>query len=197
MSDEEEPLPYTEQQMEIFNRLQERLRLSFESEYLPYYEWDLHNLLTEMGSIEGLEPKLLEVRFEKFLLTRIKQLLESNVAFNSQFKEITGWAILDQMLTITRLKEIAAVKIVKKGGRGAGLRYDVSSLLHTYFGKKILHGLSMQRRRVATKDELESIRAACSKIKLTLPEVIEPTTTEQFFSAASESDETKEEVETA
>lgn len=193
---EDDPLPYTDQQTEIFHRQLERLRLCFESEYLPYYEWELTELVPELGDIEGVELKLLEVRFEKLLLTRIKKALEISVSFNSQFKEITGWAILDQMLTITRLKEIAAVKIVKKGGRGAGLRYDITSLLHSYFGKKILHGLGMQRRRVATKDELDSIRTACAKIKLTLPEVIEPTTTEQFF-AAKDVDTDKEEAETA
>lgn len=194
MSDEESP-QYTDEQMEIFKRQAERLKTCFESEYL-HWEWNPEQLASELGDIAELEPKLLELRLEKLILTRIKQSLESNLAFNSEFKDVTGWAVLDQMLTISRLKEIAAVKIVKKGGRGAGLRYDVASLLHTYFGKKILHGLGMQRRRVATKDELETIRAACAKIKLTLPEIIEPTTTEQFFTVANPTDDTKAEAET-
>ncbi len=154
MSDDDEPLPYNDEQKEIFERQLERLRLCFESEYLPYYEWDVERLVPELGEIAELDPKLLEVRFEKLILTRIKMLLESNLAFNREFKEVTGWAILDQMLTITRLKEIAAVKIVKKGGRGAGLRYDVFELAAHLLWQEDLARLSMQRRRVARKKNL-------------------------------------------
>ena len=84
------------------------------------------------------------------------------------------------MAKIVRLKELAAVKIVKKGG-GAGLRYDITGLAATFYGKKILKSLGFVRRRVVKVDELEQLRTVCQKFKLDLPEAVEPTTTEKYF----------------
>ena len=86
-----------------------------------------------------------------------------------------------KVLAASRLKELARVKIIKRGGSG-GARYDISDLSATFYGRKILEGLSHDRRRKAlTSDEFTALQAACAKIKLTLPEAVEPTTTELFF----------------
>ena len=90
----------------------------------------------------------------------------------------------NQLLTAARIKELARAKIVKKGGRKQ-LRYDVADLAKTYFGKALLSEAGLARQKVLDKDELDKLTAACAKIKLTLPESTEPTTTEVFF------DETK------
>ena len=69
-------------------------------------------------------------------------------------------------------------------GRGPGLRYDITGLSATYYGKRILRQIDLGRRRVVDSAELEVLRKACRKIKMDLPEVVEPTTTERYFQTA-------------
>ncbi len=73
------------------------------------------------------------------------------------------------------------MRIVRRGGR-SGARYDISELAATFYGRKILAGLKFtKRRRVLDAKEFEELKVACARIKLTLPETIELTTTEKFF----------------
>ena len=132
-----------------------------------------------------LNAKMIAVRVEKEILGRTKKLLQEHPERNLDFEEKTDWKALNQILTVFRLKELSQVKITKKGGRGKGLRFDATELSRTFFGKKILKGLGLTRRRVLQADELEKVKQDCARLKLTLPEIVEPTTTEKFFSKPS------------
>lgn len=134
------------------------------------------------GSCEGVaDAAVVDARVQRALLGLVKQRLDADPAMNRRFAKATGWKILDQLLTAARLKELTRAKIVK-GGRSGGLRYDVGELADTFYGRQVLDGLGFgARRRVLDKDEYEKVRAEFAKIKLALPEAIEPTTTERFF----------------
>jgi hypothetical protein len=45
----------------------------------------------------------------------------------------------------------------------------------------LLTDAGLSRQKVLDKDELEKLQGACAKVKLVLPESVEPTTTEAFF----------------
>ena len=153
----------------------------FEDRNEAYHFFNDGRLNKEIGKVTSTDPQRVKLQVEKALLVLFKRQLTKDPNWNQRFRRQTGWAVLDQLLTVVRLQELAAAKITKKGGRGAGLRYDIGELMNTYYGKSILEGLGLKRRRVATSEELDTIRAALKKIKLELPEVIEPTTTERFF----------------
>lgn len=136
-----------------------------------------------MGETADLEPAVAEARAQKALLVWVRTRLEADPGFAKSFVDKSGLAWLDKLLTVARLKELASTKIVK-AGKSSGLRYDISGLQTTFYGRKILDGLGFAKRRTsATKEEYEQIRAACARIKLTLPETVEPTTTERFFAS--------------
>ena len=125
---------------------------------------------------------VLDVRVQKALLTIVKERLDSQPTLNQRFKPTTDWKILNQLLTIARLKELGRVKIVKKGRSSGGAGYDVDELSKTYYGRQVLSGLGFtKRRKVLDKDEFEKVRAEFAKIKIALPEAVEPTTTEKYF----------------
>jgi hypothetical protein len=130
----------------------------------------------------GAGPAVLDAQAQKTVLLEVKRLLEESPARSSEFARASGWQLLDQILAATRLRELSRVKIVKRGGRG-GLRYDVGELAQSYYGRQILESVqfNVKRRKIADKAEFEIIREACAKLKLTLPEAVEPTTTEKFF----------------
>jgi len=137
-----------------------------------------------MGPTEGLDPKLIEARAQKAALVWLKTRLDADPAANQGFVDKAGIGWLDKLLTVARLKELASVRIVKAGKSG-GLRYDIGGLGATWYGRRILDGLGFSKRRTsATKEEFASIRTACARIKLRLPESVEPTTTERFFEEA-------------
>jgi hypothetical protein len=118
---------------------------------------------------------------QKALLDLLKKRFEADPAETHGFALPTEWRRLDQLVTVFRLKELAKVRIVKRGGRG-NLRIDVGEPAATFFGRQILEGVGLgARRRVVDRQEFEKIKAECAKIKLTLPEAVEPTTTEKFF----------------
>ncbi len=143
-------------------------------------------LLPRMGACEGLDDELLDARAQKALLLVIRESLVGELAYNQHFKAKTGWAWLDKLLTQTRLKELSQARIVQKGGSG-GLRFSISNLKATFYGRQILNGLGFNNRRsVVTKEELATIKAALTRIKLTLPETVERTTTEKFFTDEQE-----------
>lgn len=130
---------------------------------------------------EGAPDKLVDAAVHKTILVNLKKKLDAEPALNQRFLPQTGWQILNQLLTAARLRELSQVKIVKRGGR-SGLRYDISELSATYYGKQILTSLKLKTiRKAVDKDELAAITDALGKAKLTLPEAVEPTTTEKFF----------------
>jgi len=89
--------------------------------------------------------------------------------------------VLDQLLAAVRIKELTRVKIVKRG-RSSGLRYDAAELAETFYGRQVMEALGFgPRRKVLDRAEYDKLRAEFAKIKLTLPEAIEPTITERFF----------------
>jgi hypothetical protein len=133
---------------------------------------------------EAPSPEVLDGMVQKALVVLLKQKLDIEPSLNQRFVAATKVPLWNQLLTAARIKELARARIVKKGGRKQ-LRYDVADLAKTYFGKALLDEVGLARQKVLDKDELGKLEAACAKIKLTLPQTIEPTTTELFF------DETK------
>jgi hypothetical protein len=125
---------------------------------------------------------VLDARIQKALLTLVKERLDARPEANQRFKAATEWKILNQLLTVARLKELTSVRIVKKGRSSGGAGFDVDELARTFYGKQVLKGLGFgKQRRVLNKNEFEKVKAEFAKIKLTLPEAVEPTTTEKYF----------------
>jgi hypothetical protein len=122
---------------------------------------------------------------QKALAGLLKQKLDAEPALNQRFKATTPVALWNQLLMGARVKELARAKIVKKGGRKQ-LRYDVADLAKTFFGKVLLSDAGLQRQKVLDKEELAKLQKSCAKVKLTLPESVEPTTTERFFDPKDE-----------
>ena len=131
-------------------------------------------------------PEVLDGLVQKALVLLLKQKLDADPSLNQRFKPVTKVPLWNQVLTGARVKELARAKIVKKGGRKQ-LRYDVADLAKTFFGKALLADAGLERQKVLDKPELERLQQACAKVKLTLPETIEPTTTELFFDEAKRS----------
>lgn len=125
---------------------------------------------------------VLDARVQKVLLTIVKERLDSQPELNQHFKATTDWKILNQLLTIARLKELSRVKIVKKGRASGGAGFYIEELAKTHYGRQILSALGFgKQKRVLDRDEFEKVRAEFAKIKLALPEAVEPTATEKYF----------------
>jgi hypothetical protein len=125
---------------------------------------------------------VLDARVQKALLTLVKERLDANPELNQRFGATTDWKILNQLLTVARVKELTGVRIVKKGRTSGGAGYDVDELSRTYYGRQVLDALGFSKqRRVLNKKEFDKVRAEFEKIKLTLPEAVEPTKTEKYF----------------
>ncbi|MFX1286444.1 MAG: hypothetical protein ACFFB5_22605 [Promethearchaeota archaeon] len=129
--------------------------------------------------------QLVTAKIQRIILQFLNEKLEENPSFNQKFSTQTSWPILNKLLTLARLKELSNIKIVKKGSR-SGVRYYITEMMDTYYGKQILMHLDFSKqRKVASQGEFNKIIQECQKIKLELPEVIEPTRTEHFFSKDS------------
>lgn len=123
-----------------------------------------------------------DARVQKALLTMVKERLDANPEKNQRFKASTDWKLLNQLLTLARVKELTRVKIVKKGRSAGGAGFDVDELSRTYYGRQILDGLGFtKRRKVLNNTEFDQVKAEFAKIKLAMPEAVEPTTTEKYF----------------
>jgi hypothetical protein len=127
--------------------------------------------------------EVLDGLVQKALVLLLKQKLDADPSLNQRFKATTRVPLWNQVLTGARVKELARARIVKKGGRKQ-LRYDVADLAKTYFGREFLKVAGLARQKVLDKGELEKLQATCARVKLTLPETVEPTTTEMFFDEA-------------
>jgi hypothetical protein len=128
------------------------------------------------------EEAVLDARIQKVLLTLVKEKLDAEPRLNQRFKASTDWKILNQLLTLARVKELTRVRIVKKGRTSGGAGFDVDDLSRTYYGRQVLDGLGFtKRRKMLDKAEFERVKAEFQKIKLSLPEAVEPTTTEKYF----------------
>ena len=128
------------------------------------------------------EEPVLDARIQKALFTLIKERFDAKPEQNQRFKETTDWKVLNQLLTLARVKELTRVRIVKRGRTSGGAGYDVDELSRTFYGRKILDGLGFtKRRKTLNQSEFDSLKLEFQKIKLTLPEAVEPTTTEKFF----------------
>lgn len=139
------------------------------------------DLAALMGDVAGLDAALVDARAQKAALVWVKGQLDAHPSFHHRFEDKTGLGWLDKLLTVARLKELASVRIVK-AGKSSGLRYDIGGLGATFYGRRILDGLGFPKRRTSvTREEFEQIAAACAGVKLTLPQTVEPTTTERFF----------------
>ncbi len=120
---------------------------------------------------------VMDARIQKSLLTLVKERLDAKPEQNQRFKATTDWKVLNQLLTLARVKELTRARIVKKG-RG----FEVDELSRTYYGRQVLDGLGFtKRRKVLDRAEFDKVKDEFQKIKLTLPEAVEPTTTEKYF----------------
>jgi hypothetical protein len=127
------------------------------------------------------EEAVLDARVQKGLLTLVKARLDANPELNRRFNATTDWKFLNQLLTLARVKELTSARIVKKG-RTAGAGYDVDELSRTFYGRQVLDGLGFtKRRKILDQTEFDQVRAEFQKIKVTLPEAVEPTATEKYF----------------
>ena len=143
--------------------------------------FEVDDVVARMGATGGEPEAVVEARAQKALLLLVREGLTADLGLNGRFKPKTGWAWLDKLLTQARLKQLGAVRVVRKGG-ASGLRFGIDDLKATYYGRQILNGLGFNNRRtVVDRDELETIKAALARIKLSLPESVERTTTEKFF----------------
>lgn len=125
---------------------------------------------------------ILDARIQKALFTLIKERFDAKPESNQRFKETTDLKLLNQLLTVARVKELTRVRIVKRGRTSGGAGYDVDELSRTFYGRKILDGLGFtKRRKTLNQGEFDSLKQEFAKIKLTLPEAVEPTTTEKYF----------------
>ncbi|MGC4119423.1 MAG: hypothetical protein QM765_33620 [Myxococcales bacterium] len=131
-------------------------------------------------------PELLDGLAQKALVVLLKKKLDDDPSLNQRFEATVRNPLWQQLLVAARVRELARAKIVKKGGRRQ-LRYDVTELAQSFYGKQLLKGAGLERQRVLDKAELAQLTEACAKVKLALPEAIEPTTTERFFAAPEES----------
>jgi hypothetical protein len=128
------------------------------------------------------EDNVLDARIQKAVLTLVKEKLDANPALNQRFKATTDWKVLNQLLTVARVKELTRVRIVKKGRSAGGAGFDVDELSHTYYGRQVLDSLGFtKRRKTLDRTEFEKVKAEFQKIKLVLPEAVEPTKTETYF----------------
>jgi hypothetical protein len=125
-------------------------------------------------------PELIDGMMQKAVLIMLKARLDADPSLNMRFHPQVKNPVMQQLLTAARVKELAKARIVKKGG-AKKLRYDISDLAATFYGKQLIKSAGLDRQKVLDKDELEKLNEACAKVKLVLPETVEPTTTERFF----------------
>ena len=138
----------------------------------------------------GKPGEIVDGIVQKALVVALKAKLDADPALNQKFGPTVKNALVQQLLVAARVKELAKARIVKKGG-AKKLRYDVGELAQTFYGKQILESVGLKRQRVLDKDEIEKLVAACAKVKLTLPEAVEPTTTGVFFDDSKAAEVTK------
>lgn len=123
-----------------------------------------------------------DARIQKVLFTLVKERLDAKPELNQRFKASTDWKLLNQILTVARVKELTRVRIVKKGRSSGGAGFNVDELSRTYYGRQILNGLGFtKRRKVLDRAEFDQVKGEFQKIKLAIPEAVEPTTTEKYF----------------
>lgn len=139
-----------------------------------------HEVRAGMGAPEDVPEAVATGRAQKVVLGLLRARLETEPSLAHRFVAQPGWPWLAKLVAAIRLKELASAKIVQRGAR-ARASFDVSGLARTYHGKALLKSLGFDRRKILEKDELAKLEDACAKIKLTLPRVVEPTTTERFF----------------
>lgn len=128
------------------------------------------------------EDAVLDARIQKELFTLVKERLDGNPEWNQRFQATTDWKVLNQLLTLARVKELTRTKIIKKGRGSGGAGFDVDELSRTFYGRQVLDGLGFtKRRKVLDRTEFDKVRDEFAKIKLQLPEAVEPTVTEKYF----------------
>jgi hypothetical protein len=137
-------------------------------------------IMAKVGEVEGPEAAV-DARVQKAILLEIKARLDADPGHNQRYIAQPDWKILHQLLTAARIKELTRAKISKRA-RSKKLGYDVSELARTFYGRQVLDGMGFSRtKHVLDSDEFLKLQAEFQKVKLTLPEAIEPTYTEKFF----------------
>ena len=134
----------------------------------------------QQGVPKDTAPELIDGMMQKAVLILLKQRLDADPQLNLRFQPQVKNPVMQQLLTASRVKELAKARIVKKGG-AKKLRYDISDLAATFYGKQLIKSAGLDRQKVLDKEELDKLVEACAKVKLVLPETVEPTTTERFF----------------
>lgn len=157
-------------------------------------EWELRSHIGDQDP--ALEVQLVQGRVQKSLLALVKQKVGEDLSWAARMKRETEWKWLNQLLAAARLKQLTLVRITRKS-RKSGMGFDLTELSRTFYGKQILQSLNLGTRRVVDKEEFESVKAACARIKLVLPETIEPTRTERFFVDVAVEEAAEEAVEEA
>ncbi|MEZ4370348.1 MAG: hypothetical protein R3B07_05965 [Polyangiaceae bacterium] len=164
---------------ESLQRVQRALHPCLKEAWPPLLEES--EIRAKLGSVRGLDATLLQARVEKAAMTALTTKLESEPLTLNRFVDKPPLKWVAAVVTRARLLELSRVHIVRRASR-VSKGYDISELAGSYYGRQVLGKLSFSnRRRVVDADEMATIKQAFAGIKLTLPEVVERTTTEKFF----------------
>jgi hypothetical protein len=106
--------------------------------------------------------------------------LASDPSYNRHYPAQVKSPRLQQLLVAARMRELSAARLVKRAGKRR-LYIDVGEVADTFYGALLLAQAGLGKKRVLDAAELDKLRAACAALKLTLPEVVEPTTAQRYF----------------
>ncbi len=183
---------YNSEKREIKKQFEEvikQVKLLFAREYneleimFPYKSKKIEQLFID--SLELLEEKEDTAKAQREMLNLLMKALIKNLQINGKehleydfdkLKELVRWNPLFKVVAALRVKELKNSKVLLRGGK-----YDLSAVKQTYYGKKILEACNLGNRYSLTKAEYESFFIKTKKLKLEIPEEIEPTKAEIYF----------------
>ena len=127
---------------------------------------------------KNLDERILDAKLEQIYLSSLSKKLKDNFKLNQLFIQSVDHPLIKQILTNARLEELKSVKIVRKGKS-----YYINELVNSFYGKVIISGIDSisPNRKSLNRNEYDLVKTQCLRIKLELPEEIEPTNTEKFF----------------
>ncbi|NMC04159.1 MAG: hypothetical protein GYA24_03050 [Candidatus Lokiarchaeota archaeon] len=91
-------------------------------------------------------------------------------------KTMPAWQVLAKDVHALRMAELKSAKVVRRLKR-----IDVSELRTTFYGDRILKSLNLGRRSMLKQTEYQELVGALRRLNFEVPEIVEPTRTEQFF----------------
>lgn len=120
------------------------------------------------------------------LLKRILELVKAGKLSPGSFdleivKGLPAWQPLAKVILATRVDELRRCKVVR-----SGKKIDIANLKATSIGKALAQQLGFDRRSLLTREEYEMLEKQIARLNFTPPVIVEPTSTERFFSDQEE-----------